>query len=271
METRIAPTPSGYLHVGNAANALLAAWWASQEGLALRLRIDDLDATRARPEYLEDIFDLLTWLGIAWTHGPRTVAECQSSREMRTRLAREALDAALARGLPGYACTCTRRTITVTPTHGCPGACRNRDHALTPGASAMRVHVPSGTTVIVDGEEIPLDVVLGDFVLWRREDLPAYQWVSVVEDTHHGTTHILRGDDLRVSTAAQRYLSAFLPDTGFIDADVRHHPLVLGDTGIKLSKSQLGRTTGIPRSGETREAIHRLAVELGGAVGIRVP
>ena len=84
MQTRVAPTPSGFLHVGNAANALLTSAWAMDEGLELRLRIDDLDDARARPEYIEDILELLDWLGIRWTHGPRTVEECQEARAARS-------------------------------------------------------------------------------------------------------------------------------------------------------------------------------------------
>lgn len=271
MQTRVAPTPSGFLHVGNAANALVTSAWAMDDGLELRLRIDDLDDARARPEYIEDILKLLDWLGIRWTHGPRTVVECQEARAARSTRAWDVLEQALQAGMPAYACNCSRRTLAATPTHGCPGDCRAADRPLDVGESALRIHVPPGTTIDVQGEAVELDLVLGDFIVWRRDDRPAYQWFSVVEDTDHGTTHILRGEDLRVSTAAQLYLAGFLPDAGFLEADIRHHPLVLDDAGLKLSKSQLRRASGLPRSPQTREAIRRWAVELGGAVGVKVP
>lgn len=271
MQTRVAPTPSGYLHLGNAANALLTSWWARQEGLALRLRIDDVDAERARPEYVDDILDLMTWLGIEWTDGPRTLVETEHARGTRVTHAREMLQAALDNGLPAYACTCSRRDVTAIPTLGCPGRCRTAGHPLVPERSALRVHVPAGTCVSVQGVDVPLDVALGDFVIWRKDDQPAYQWFSVVEDTLHGTTHILRGEDLRTSTAAQRYLARFLPESAFLGAEIRHHPLLLDDSGAKLSKSQLNRSTGLPRTPSTRAEIRRTAMDLGRSVGITEP
>ena len=112
MRTRIAPTPSGYLHAGNAVNFLLTAELARLHGGSLLLRIDDLDAERARPEYLDDIFHSLEWLGIAWHEGPRDAADFQRNWSQRTRIGRyQVLLDQLRRGGHLYACTCSRKEL----------------------------------------------------------------------------------------------------------------------------------------------------------------
>lgn len=267
--TRIAPTPSGYLHLGNAANVLATAWWAQTAGLQVALRIDDHDAGRLRPEYVDDIFDLLTWLGIDWMAGPRTTAQLESTRATRIKAARTALDTALSAGLPAYACRCSRRDLSGVPTGGCAGGCRARGLDLTPHTTTLRLAVEPGTTVRVEGEDVDLASALGDFVLWRRDDLPAYQWASTIEDAHLGVTHILRGTDLIASTAAQTHL-AHLLNLPYARS-VRHHPLVLGADGEKLSKSQTVNGTPLTRDEATRATVTALAADLAAACGIRRP
>lgn len=127
-----------------------------------------------------------------------------------------------------------------------------------------------GTCVRTDGTEIALAEAMGDFVIWRRDDMPAYQWISVVEDTDHEVTHILRGDDLRDSSAAQVHLAQYLESRRFLDVQIRHHPLVTDDGGVKLSKSQLGAPSGLPRTEAMRLEVHRLARGLGQAIGLPV-
>ena len=271
MRTRIAPTPSGYLHLGNAANALVTAWWATEQGGSLHLRIDDLDTDRVRPAYIDDILDLLTWLEIEWVGGPRSAEDCMRDRADRVAMARDSLNAARAAGLPVYACRCSRRELRGVPTGGCPGECRSHELDLVPHQTALRLAVEPGTIMRVDNVDVDLAAALGDFVVWRRDDLPAYQWASVLEDDRRGITHILRGKDLVESTAAQAHLADLLDLPHATHLDVRHHDLVLDGSGSKLSKSQMGSSPGLPRTPETRQQIIQTAADLADDVGIVRP
>lgn len=269
--TRIAPTPSGFLHVGNAANALVTAWWARELGAGIVLRIDDLDADRVRPEYLDDILELLHWLDIEWTVGPRSAQEAVELRSARIERARTRLQDALDGGLPAYACSCSRSMLSGIPTGGCPGGCRSRSLPLERDVTALRLAVDRGTTVTIGGEAIALDQEMGDVVIWRRDDLPAYQWSSTVEDLDLGVTHVVRGMDLVPSTAMQEHLRNLLEPSGPEPIEVRHHSLLLDDQGRKISKSQSGTSAGLPRDDVTRARIQHHARELASSVGIVLP
>ena len=271
--TRFAPTPSGYLHRGNAANALLVSWLARAEGGTLVLRVDDGDVSRVRPEYVADVFGLLDWLGIAWQLGPADPADLDSrwSARFRVEQHRAALQDAVARGLPVYACGCSRAAQRGPATGGCQGGCREQDLPLVPGRTALRVAVPLGTTVAVGGTDVRLDDALGDFVVWRRDDLPAYQLASVVDDRDLGITDIVRGVDLLPSSAAQLHLAAALDAPTFASARFRHHGLVTALDGTKLSKSQQGDGAPLPRTADERAVVDRLARELGTSIGIAPP
>ena len=273
MITRFAPTPSGYLHAGNAVNALLVSWLAAAHDGLVALRIDDMDASRYRPEYVDDLFAVLTWLDVRWHLGPgdRADFEAHHSQAARTQEYRVALDHARERGLEVYACTCSRRDLAGTPTGGCPGGCRSAGRAFEVDRTALRVLVPPGTIVTVGDADVDLAQAMGDFVVWRRDDLPAYQVASVVEDERLAVTHIVRGEDLLESTAAQRFLAPFLGASSFATAAVVHHGLIRDRAGMKLSKSQLGHGTPLPRDDEQREQIIAWAIEIGAPLGIRPP
>jgi glutamyl/glutaminyl-tRNA synthetase len=103
----------------------------------------------------------------------------------------------------------------------------------------VRLRVPVGTLVSVQGASIDISATLGDVVIWRRDGLPAYHLVSVIEDATMGTTHIIRGEDLRATSALQIYLAGLLGLESVVQATYIHHPLVLGPDGRKLSKSTL--------------------------------
>jgi len=240
---RLAPTPSGFLHAGNLDNFRRTQAVARDASALLALRIDDADATRYRREYVDHVFEVLDGLGIAWDVGPRSTEEFESAWSQRHRTAEYRHRVGDLRDSPveTYACTCSRSDLAGVPTGGCPGGCRHHGGPLVPGVSALRVHVPVGTVVAVGGHEVRLDEELGDFVVWRRDDLPAYQWVSILEDERLGTTHIVRGQDLIASSAAQVFLARALGITSVVDATYVHHPLILDGQGRKLSKSTLGR------------------------------
>lgn len=236
--TRYAPTPSGFLHAGNIANMERTAEVARKVGATIALRIDDADASRYRREYVDDIFRVLAERGLPWTVGPRDADDFEQhySQRAKTEYYRAEL---LASGLAVYACECSRAAQRTAPTGGCQGGCRDAGLAWLPGENALRAIVPLGTTIAIAGHAVALDAEMGDFVLWRRDDLPAYQWVSVVEDRDLGTTHIVRGADLLASSAAQVFLARGLGAINVIDAEYVHHDLVLDDDGHKLSKSTL--------------------------------
>lgn len=243
---RIAPTPSGFIHEGNRLNFRATADLAASLGATLALRIDDADATRYRREYAEDIFVTLREMAISWTVGPRDVDDFEQHWTQRTKTEyyRDALRQAIASGLPVYACACSRAQQSGPASEGCAGGCRSRSLELEPGRTALRVVVDAGTQVRIGEEVVPLEEAMGDFVVWRRDDLPAYQLVSVVEDRDLGVTHIVRGRDLLSSSAAQVHLARWTGALNVAEAVYVHHELVTDSAGAKLSKSTLAQTTG---------------------------
>lgn len=261
MITRFAPTPSGYLHVGNAVNAQLVAWLAAADEGVIALRVDDMDAARYRSEYVDDVFDVLSWLGVEWQLGPTSTAdfEAHHSLRQRTEYYRSELRAAADRGLELYACRCSRSQLAGPPTGGCPGGCREAGHAYGVGESAIRACVPADVCPEI-----------GDVVLWRRDDLPAYHLASVIEDRDLGVTHVVRGEDLRPSTAIQLHLANYLDAARFTAARFVHHGLLTDETGAKLSKSVL-ESGPMRRTPELREAVAQQALEIGARVGITPP
>lgn len=242
LVTRIAPTPSGLLHVGNAWSFTLTWLAARAAGGRVWLRIDDLDAARAQDEYLEDIFASLRWLGLDWDSGPRDVAEFKAlhSQALRLERYRAAVDVLKAGGHL-YACTCTRSQLRgAGPAY--PGTCRAAAHPVGAPETATRFRVADAAVTMrdADGGATALHpaAVLGDFVVRRRDGAPAYQLASVVDDAAHGVNFIVRGVDLLPSTGAQLALAQALGLDDFARTRFWHHPLVLDDADEKLSKSR---------------------------------
>lgn len=241
--TRIAPTPSGYLHAGNAVNFLLTRRMADHLGARLLLRIDDLDAERARPAFLQDVFECLAWLGIQWDEGPSDAHDHVANWSQTRRLDRyQALADALRTGGHLYACTCSRRSIRqhAAPGDACP--CKGRDLPFDTPDTAWRLLVPKGTIVRVPRlfggeEEVDLALAMGDAVLRQRDGRPAYQLASLADDVDRGITIIVRGVDLLSSTACQRHIAELLGLEAFLRVRFAHHPLLLDEAGEKLSKS----------------------------------
>lgn len=250
LRTRIAPTPSGYLHLGNLANFLLIEKLAREHGAALALRIDDCDGTRARREYVEHIFETLSWLGIQWSEGPKNADEFYADY---SQVARKAHYFEKLRALASYtyACDCSRRDIAGVY----QGTCREKHLPHVPGKTALRLHV----------NDPGLAASFGDVVLWRKDDGPAYQWVSVIDDLEMGMNLIVRGEDLRESSALQAYIASIVSPEGFKGVRFLHHPLLTDEAGKKLSKSQGSESVvALRKSGvspdKLREEISRLTV-----------
>ena len=256
--SRLAPTPSGFLHLGNAVNFTLTWLLTRRAGGTLHLRIDDLDRARFRPAYLANIFETLAWLGLDYDHGPSGPADFEQHYSQRHFLAdyEAALQAARA-AHPGlfYACRCSRTDLARTALPGAggyPGTCRPLALPLETPETAWRAHVPADRPVGVpdlwQGQvAVPLAKELGDFIARKKDGRAAYQVASVVDDGRLGTTLIVRGLDLLPSTAAQLWLAGQLPGAArFRQTQFVHHGLLLDETGQKLSKStQTGQQRGI--------------------------
>lgn len=273
MITRIAPTPSGFLHLGNAVNIVLVSWLAAAHDGTVALRIDDADGARSRPGYVDDIFDVLGWLGITWTIGPRDAQQFADgySQRLKSDEYRRRLEAARDRGLELYACSCSRAQLSGPAVGGCPGGCRDRGLPLRAGHTALRAHLPAGAAVTIANEQIPLAARVGDVVLWRRDGLPAYHLASIVDDGDLATTHLVRGADLLDASALHRYLADYLGSPTLAEATFLHHGLVAGPGGAKLSKSQLAGGHRLPRTPEVRDRIIIEARRLGAPLGITPP
>jgi glutamyl/glutaminyl-tRNA synthetase len=239
--SRLAPTPSGYLHLGNAVNFVLTWLLTRQAGGLLHLRIDDLDRARLRPAYLDNIFRVIDWLGIDYDHGPsgpddflRHHSQLLHLPEYNRVLRRLALPGTTQQ--PGLV-RASQRTRT--------GGDETAVPLETPG-TAWRVRVPAGTEVLFsDGWQGETRVLLGalmpDFVIRKKDGVAAYQVASVVDDLRLGTNLIVRGLDLQPSTAAQLWLAGQLSETAAFNAShiqFYHHSLLLNEAGQKLSKSQ---------------------------------
>ncbi len=243
FRSRIAPTPSGYLHRGNLFNFLLTALITRSNGGELRLRIDDMDVQRARPQYLHDIFDTLNWLEIPWQQGPKNVVEHTQFFTQSTRM--QLYDSFLLQLIEQaevYACTCSRRELSEEGHAVYPGTCRLKQIPLNTPQAAWRIHVPKDTIIrwldnALGEVEMNLPQLMGDFIIRRKDGLPAYQVVSLVDDLLYEINFIVRGVDLQQSTAAQLWLSQVVKNRDFIRTGFYHHPLLMHAHGEKLSKS----------------------------------
>ena len=242
--SRLAPTPSGFLHLGNAVNFLVT--WAivrSRKG-RLHLRIDDMDGIRFRPDVLEDIFTSLDWLGLDWDTGPAGPDDFYQNYSLQKKKGyyRDRLQALNKTGKTGqktFVCRCSRASIKkVSPNGLYPGTCRNAGLVFEPGRHTVRLKVDNDTCIQVNNQRIDLAGTFGDFVLWRKDDQPSYHLASLLEDEEGGINFIVRGRDLLLSTAAQIYLAQCFGFSLFPACRFVHHGLVLGKNGEKLSKSR---------------------------------
>lgn len=256
---RLAPSPTGYLHLGHARTFWIAAERARAAGGSLVLRNEDLDRARCRPEFVAAMLEDLRWLGLAWQEGPDVGGPhgpyAQSARLDHYRAAFERLRAA------GhlYPCTCSRRDIAEAAAapheSGIGGgdeplySGRCRPERLEPSERARRAALPragnSWRFRVPDGRRLAfVDTALGsqsavagtdfgDFVVWRREDLPSYQLAVVVDDAAMGITEVVRGADLLVSTYRQLLLYEAL---GLVAPEFHHCALMLDAEGRRLAK-----------------------------------
>lgn len=242
--TRIAPTPSGFLHLGNAYSFLLTQALAKKQGAKILLRIDDLDRERYRPEYVQDIFDTLDFLEIEIDLGPKSVSELESewSQVHRMQLYEEALAKMRATGKI-FSCDCSRNKIQqIDPRGYYLGQCLDRRIPLDKPDTAWRVNtLEADFTQFTEypnfrkTDLIPEETAF--YVVRKKDRLPAYHLTSVVDDLHFGVDLIVRGKDLYASTLAQLDLARLLGEERFGKITFLHHGLIKGANQSKLSKS----------------------------------
>ena len=242
--SRLAPTPSGYLHFGNAFNFLLTYLLVNFHDGVLHLRIDDLDGDRVDRASVEDIFIQLEWLGIDYHFGPSGPDDLYSRFTQQLRKDRyfNAIGV-LKKAGHLFACECSRSKIRNTSDSKIyPGTCKNKNLKIIKQNQTWRVIVPEKTfvfykTLTNNNKKIDLTTGMGDFVVRRRDGLPAYQIASLMDDIEMGVNLIVRGADLISSTGAQLLLAKCLNDSFFPSAYFVHHMLMKNESGKKLSKS----------------------------------
>jgi glutamyl-tRNA synthetase len=245
---RIAPSPTGYLHLGHARTFWMAQQRAIASGGNLVLRNEDLDRARCKPEFISAMLEDLRWFGFEWQEGPDNGGSFgpyhQSERYSFYRETREKLEQT---GLI-YPCVCSRKDLQAAahaphaeddnePLY--PGTCRElRIADVERRKFCWRFHVPNGETVsFVDGNLGPQQFVagkdFGDFVVWRTDDVPSYQLACVADDASMRIMEVVRGADLLVSTARQLllYRALGLPAPYFY-----HCPLMMDESGVRLAK-----------------------------------
>ena len=278
---RLAPSPTGYLHLGHARTFWTAQIRARANAGTLVFRNEDIDSTRFKMEFVPAMIEDLRWFGFEWSEGP----DCggpfapynQSERMCFYQAALEKLRA----GSFIYPCACSRKDIrdAARAPHAeddeivYPGTCRGKGDewrvtgdaksqpsSLATRHASLRFRVPDGETVAFDdgncGEQrLVAGTDFGDFVVWRGDGVPSYQLACVVDDAAMHITEVVRGADLLVSTARQLLLYRAL---GLTPPAFFHCPLWLDEAGVRLAKRHDALSLRALRDcGETPESLRR--------------
>ncbi|MHC4715894.1 MAG: tRNA glutamyl-Q(34) synthetase GluQRS, partial [Planctomycetota bacterium] len=236
--TRLAPSPTGALHLGNARTFLVNHLLAAQSGWRMLMRVEDLDGPRVKDGAEKSVLEDLRWLGLTWE--TPEVRQSQRSDAYREALGR------LVQAGAAYPCTCSRKDVQLAASAphredaagAYPGTCRGRfdsaDEAAATGRPvAWRARVDDGTITVDDRFAGPRTFDLardgGDFVVVKADETAAYQLAVVVDDAEAGVDAVVRADDLLDSAARQIHLRRLLG----IEADPAywHLPLVVGQDG----------------------------------------
>jgi glutamyl-tRNA synthetase len=251
---RLAPSPTGYLHLGHARTFWTAYQRAREANGVLVMRNEDLDPQRSKPEYAAAMLDDLRWLGIRWQEGPDVTgsggglyAPYEQSRRRQFYL--EAWSR-LVQTQFVYPCRCSRKDLARSaqaphdeedePLY--PGTCRPASSEIvvpeSPAGVNWRFRVPDGQVISFrDGHFGPQQFIagrdFGDFLVWRRDDVPAYQLAVVVDDAAMRITEVVRGADLLRSTARQILVHRTL---GLEPPLWYHCPLMHDARGLRLAK-----------------------------------
>ena len=270
---RLAPSPTGLLHVGHARTFSIAAQRARNHHGTLVLRNEDLDPQRSRPEFVQAMIEDLHWLGLHWTEGP----DCGGPHGPYVQSQRRAHYLAAWRRLRDhkfiYPCTCSRKDLAQAATAPndsddepiYPGRCRLRNDAAQfpePAGVNWRFRVPDDdgitfTDLNLGPQRYIAGHDFGDFLIWRRDDVPAYQLAVVVDDAAMRITEVVRGADLLKSTARQLLLTRAL---GYTAPDYFHCELVRDSAGVRLAKRHDALSIRhLRKNGMTPESVLKMA------------
>lgn len=268
---RLAPSPTGYLHVGHARTFWTAWQRARDAGGVLILRMEDLDPDRSRAEYADAAIEDLRWMGIRWQEGPDKGGPFAPYRQSRRKLVYLAAWRTLLRGGHLYPCNCSRKDLEsalAAPHESAsagadnanpdplddepiyPGTCRRQQDSIrqllglnvpepeTPDGIHWRFRVPDGEAIEFNDQNLGAQRFVagrdfGDFVVWRRDGVPSYQLACAADDAAMGITEVVRGADLLKSTARQILLNRAL---GFENPRWFHCRLVVDHNGRRLAK-----------------------------------
>ncbi|MHA7128566.1 glutamate--tRNA ligase family protein [Algoriphagus namhaensis] len=243
--TRFAPTPSGFLHLGNLYSFLVTKALANHHQSRILLRIDDLDQDRVRDEYIQDIFDSLDFMGLEYDLGPKNLSEFKETWSQLHRLPlyenglRQLIDSNQL-----FACNCSRKKIKMMNSDGhYLGHCLGRGIPLGRKETALRLNTEEMDSVkwkqysgILRESFLPEESLFP--VVRKKDRVPSYHLASVMDDIQYGVDLIVRGKDLLPSTLAQMALSTPLSEgRAFQVTQFYHHDLLLGPNRKKLSKS----------------------------------
>ena len=246
---RLAPSPTGLLHMGHARTFWTAAERVAQHGGTLILRNEDLDPQRSRPEFASAMIHDLRWLGLLWNEGP----DCGGPHAPYAQGERRSFYLGSWRKLRDsgvlYPCTCSRKDLAQAasapndtddePLY--PRTCRGRTDASAfqhPAGVNWRFRVPDGERLCFDDLRLGHQAFMagrdfGDFIIWRRDDVPAYQLAVVVDDAEMEITEVVRGADLLKSAALQILIYRTL---GIEPPQFYHCDLVRDESGVRLAK-----------------------------------
>lgn len=251
--SRIAPTPSGFLHAGNVYNFLLTYLFTRAFDGILHLRIDDYDFVRYKSQYAENIFRVLDMLSIDFDGGASSVAEFEAKFSSKFRASN--YETALKRlenlGVC-YACECSHSMINSFENGIYKQICLNKNLKFIPGKTCVRLHVNNDEAISVgcdlakfgfanlnQGRSINLAQNMGDFMIYKKDGTAAYNLASLIDDEMLGVNLLVRGEDLLECSAAQKY-TANLLGLNFKNSNFIHHSL------LKSGDKKLSKTSNAP-------------------------
>lgn len=261
--TRIAPTPSGFLHKGNVFSFLLTQRLAKEIGADVLLRIDDIDNERFRIEYVNDIFNTLFKMKMEWQVGPHSPEEFIEHWSQLTRKDQynKLLDMLVATGRV-YACSCSRKDLSAQQALTAH-TCRQLSIPLDSPNVAWRFRIEPTDLVEIrifghQNQEVTVANMITDPVVRKRDGVASYQVASLADDLYFGVTHIVRGQDLWPSTLFQLLMAQVVGAQHFSEVEFVHHSLLANAQGEKLSKSAGAAAFRSKNEATSNDVLHRL-------------
>ncbi len=247
---RLAPTPTGYLHLGHARTFLAAQKRSLDAKGQLVLRVEDLDQARCKSEFVDSLEADLHWAGLRWTEGPDSGGTCGPYAQSQRRDHYIQALSQLRNGGYIFPCSCSRKDVQLAALapHDeegeviYPGTCRGKTGASIDDDQVLetnwRFKVPYERQVTFKDNNLGSQSFcagrdFGDFLVWRRDGIPSYELAVVVDDAAMTITEVVRGEDLLLSTARQLLLYEAL---GLVSPEFYHCPLVCDESGRRLAK-----------------------------------